>query len=52
MYISNLPDGGETNWNNWQEGIKNTISIAYETEKIEANQFIGKYDNGPEINLC
>lgn len=48
LYISNLPDGGEINWNNWQEGIKETISIAYETEKIEASQFIGKYDNGSE----
>ena len=22
LYISNLPDGGEMNWNNWQEGIR------------------------------
>lgn len=48
LYISNLPDGGEINWNNWQEGIKETISIAYETEKLEASQFIGKFENGPE----
>lgn len=47
LYISNLPDGGETNWNNWQEGIKETLQIAYETEKLYASQFIGKFGSGP-----
>lgn len=47
LYISNLPDGGETNWNNWQDGIKETLRIAYETERLEANRYIGKYGSGP-----
>lgn len=41
LYISNLPDGGENNWNNWQEWIKETLRIAYETEKLEASRYIG-----------
>lgn len=47
LYISNLPDGGELNWNNWQEGIKETLQIAYETEKLEASRYIGKFGSGP-----
>lgn len=47
LFISNLPNGGETNWNNWQEGIKDTLRIAYETEKLEASQYIGKFGSGP-----
>lgn len=39
LYISNLPDGGETNWNNWQEGMKETLQIAYKTEKLEASRY-------------
>lgn len=46
-YISNLPDGGETNWNNWQEGMKETLQIAYKTEKLEASRYIGKFGSGP-----
>ena len=47
LYISNLPDGGKTNWNNWQEEIKETLRIAYETERLEAGRFVGKYGSGP-----
>ena len=46
LYISNLPDGGETNWNNWQEGMKETLQIAYKTEKLEASRYIGKFGSG------
>ncbi len=42
LYISNLPDGGENNLNNWQEGIRETLSIAYQIQKIEASKYIGK----------
>lgn len=45
LYISNLPDGGEDNWNNWQEGMKETLSVAYKIKKIEASQYIGKFGN-------
>lgn len=45
LYISNLPDGGEMNWNNWQEGMRETLSIAYQIQKIEASRYIGKFDN-------
>lgn len=48
IYISNLPDGGETNFNNWQEGMKETLQIAYETEKLYSSQFIGKFGSGPD----
>lgn len=48
LYISNLPDGGETNFNNWQEGIKETLQIAFKTEKLYASQFIGKFGSGPD----
>ena len=47
LYISNLPDGGENNWNNWQDGMKDTLQIAYETEKIDASQYIGKFGSIP-----
>ena len=40
LYISNLPDGGETNFNNWQEEMKEILQIAYETEKLYSSQFI------------
>ena len=46
LYISNLPDCGETNWNNWQEGMKETLQIAYKTEKLEASRYIGKFGSG------
>ncbi len=32
LYISNLP-------NDWQDGIKETLKIAYEVNKIDSNQF-------------
>lgn len=48
LYISNLPNGGENNWNNWQEEIRETLHIAYETQKIEYSQYIKKYDNGSD----
>lgn len=48
LYISNLSDGGEANFSNWQEGIKETLRIAYETEKLYSGQFIGKFGSGSE----
>lgn len=48
LYISNLPDGRETNFNNWQEGMKEILKIAYQTEKLEASRFIGKFGSGPD----
>lgn len=48
LYISNLPDGGDNNWNNWQEEMRETLSIAYQIQKIEASQYIGKFGNGPK----
>lgn len=47
LYISNLPDGGKTNFNNWQEGMKEILQIAYQTEKLEASRYIGKFGSGP-----
>lgn len=46
LYISNLPDGEDNNWNNWQEGMRETLSIAYQIQKIEASQYIGEFGNG------
>lgn len=48
LYISNLPDGGETNFNNWQEEMKEILQIAYETEKLYSSQFISEFESGPD----
>lgn len=48
LYISNLPDGGKTNFNNWQEGMKEILQIAYQNEKLEASRYIGKFGSGPD----
>lgn len=47
LYLSNLPDGGEDDWNSWQEGIKDDIRAAYEIGKATADKYINKFNNGP-----
>ena len=46
IYISNLPDGGETGWNNWQDGIKEDLQLSYEKNWLDAEQLVGKFESG------
>lgn len=48
LYISNLPNGEPYGWNNWQKGIIGDLKLAYEIGKINYDQYIDKYDNGPD----
>lgn len=41
-----MPDGGETGWNNWQDGIKEDLQLSYEKNWLDAEQLVGKFESG------